>query len=213
MDNNLLRDLRTDYESERFSSKDLSEHPIKLFNQWFDEAIEDGVPEPNAFALSTVDEHSSPHTRIVLLKEIREKGIVFYTSYESVKGKHIAQNPNVAACFFWQKQFRQVRMRGIAEKIISEDSDAYFNRRPYMSRVGAIASPQSKEIESRQWLMDRIEEIKKNEPEEPRRPEYWGGYEIKIQQIEFWQGQPSRLHDRFQYNLKNETWMVKRLAP
>ena len=205
--------MRQTYRSGELEISDLKAQPIEQFKIWFENAIEQNVPEPNAFVLSTVNAEGQPNARVVLIKEIREDGIVFYTNYNSVKGSEIEENKQVSALFFYQPLFQQIRFKGVCEKISAEDSDHYFNQRPLDSRIGAMVSPQSKAIESRDWLMNQWEAKQNEVGIEPKRPQHWGGYIIKITEAEFWQGQPSRLHDRFRYSQANQDWKIERLAP
>ena len=208
-----LHNMREEYRSEILRKEDLAAQPMQQFQQWFQFAIDGDVPEPNAFVLATVDSNLQPHARVVLVKEIRKTGLVFYTNYDSKKGRHIAENNAVAACFFWQPLHQQVRMTGRVQLLDSKESDSYFQSRPLESRIGAIVSPQSKEIKSREWLEEKWQQKRKEVGEKPERPNNWGGYELKVCTVEFWQGQPGRLHDRFLYEQKDREWVVKRLAP
>ena len=208
-----LHNMREEYRSEILRIEDLAAQPMQQFQQWFQFAIDRNVPEPNAFVLATVDSNLQPHARVVLVKEIRKTSLVFYTNYDSKKGRHMAKNNAVAACFFWQPLHQQVRMTGRVHQLDSKESDSYFQSRPLESRIGAIVSPQSKEIKSREWLEEKWQQKKKEVGEKPERPNNWGGYELKVTTVEFWQGQPGRLHDRFLYEQKDREWVVKRLAP
>ncbi len=208
-----IHQLRTEYKSKPLLSTELSSNPMEQFEQWFQEAINQEVAEPNTFSLATSGADGQVSNRMVLVKEISKSGIVFYTNYKSRKGQQIADNPLVSACFFWQPIFKQVRIEGYCKKIPAEQSDAYFNKRPIDSRIGAATSPQSEIIPSRDWLEKQWQENKKKLGETIVRPEFWGGYIILPNRVEFWQGQPSRLHDRFEYKLENERWKVNRLAP
>lgn len=216
LSNDSLQNMRKDYQSGELSVDDFALNPIVEFKKWFERATDQGVAEPNAFTLSTVNEKGEPNSRIVLVKEIRENGIIFYTNYESRKGKDLAENKNVAVCFFWQPLSQQIRIKGICSKLPASESDIYYQKRPLGSRIGAITSPQSQVIESRDWLLSVWRENEKKYGKHPARPPYWGGYLIEFTEVEFWQGQPSRLHDRFRYtkNSKNITnWKIERLAP
>ncbi|MCZ2299768.1 MAG: pyridoxamine 5'-phosphate oxidase [Chitinophagales bacterium] len=206
--------IRTNYSKASFTEQDAAYSPFEQFKKWWNEAIHSNIHEVNAMTLATVNAKGTPSARIVLLKDFNEHGFVFFTNYQSDKGKEIAQNSNVALVFFWKELERQVRIEGIAEKISNEESDAYFNSRPIGSRIGAWASHQSAVIPYR-------EVIEQNEKkyaeifgtENVPRPDYWGGYCVKPNLIEFWQGRPNRLHDRLQYTLENNIWMMERLAP
>lgn len=208
-----FHNLRIDYHSEPLHKKDLNKNPIQQFQKWFQDALEHQIPDANAFVLSTVSNNYQLSSRVVLLKEVQENGIVFYTNYNSKKSRQIAEKNIVAACFFWQPMHRQIRIEGKATKISESASDAYFESRPLESKIGAIVSPQSEEITSREWLKNQWEVKRKEVGSDPARPEHWGGYLITIESIEFWQGQPGRLHDRFVYEQQDGEWKIRRLAP
>ena len=207
--------MRKIYQLQSLLEKDLNENPIVQFENWWQKAVESKIEEPNAMALATCDPLGKPSARIVLLKEIKDNGFVFFTNYQSRKGKEIEENPFVSLLFFWKELERQVRIEGKIKKIPAAESDEYFNSRPPESRIGAWSSPQSNVINSRDTLQKNVEKYTsqfgtKNIP----RPEFWGGYIVEPQRIEFWQGRPGRLHDRLQYSLtENNEWIIKRLAP
>ena len=207
-----IRDLRTDYQKSELNVKDLTEEPITLFQQWLSQAITYSN-DANAFVLSTVNSNSVPSSRVLLLRDATEKGFSFFTNYSSRKSQEIEVNPNVCMNFFWPEMERQVRINGSISRLSEQKSDDYFNSRPYESRIGAWCSPQSQVIESREVLENKIQELKKKYPNEVPRPENWGGYTIVPNEIEFWQGRASRLHDRFLYNKEGENWTINRLAP
>ncbi|MEK9885675.1 MAG: pyridoxamine 5'-phosphate oxidase [Pelagibacteraceae bacterium] len=194
------------------SDKNLN--PIILFEEWFNLASQKEINDPNAMCLSTIS-NDSPHSRMVLLKDFDDNGFVFYTNYESNKGKDIQSNPNVCLNFHWKSLLRQVRIEGQIEKVSSVTSDNYFNSRHYLSRVGAWASNQSSVLESRELLERKIEEIKLKYPEGSAfpRPDYWGGFIVKPLKIEFWQDMPHRIHKREIYELKNGSWIYYNLYP
>ncbi len=194
------------------SDKNLN--PIILFKEWFNLASEKEINDPNAMCLSTIS-NDSPNSRMVLLKDFDDNGFVFYTNYESNKGKDIQSNPNVCLNFHWKSLLRQVRIEGQIEKVSSVTSDNYFNSRHYLSRVGAWASNQSSVLESRELLERKIEEIKLKYPEGSAfpRPDYWGGFIVKPLKIEFWQDMPHRIHKREIYELKNGSWIYYNLYP
>ena len=194
------------------SDKNLN--PIILFKEWFNLASEKEINDPNAMCLSTIS-NDSPHSRMVLLKDFDDNGFVFYTNYESNKGKDIQSNPNVCLNFHWKSLLRQVRIEGQIEKVSNVTSDNYFNSRHYLSRVGAWASNQSSVLESRELLERKIEEIKLKYPEGSAfpRPDYWGGFIVKPLKIEFWQDMPHRIHKREIYELKNGSWNYYNLYP
>lgn len=205
--------LRREYKQATLSEADTPEEPFPLLLRWLEEAVQAQVPEPNAFVLATADATGQPHARVVLLKGVEPPYLYFYTHYESAKGQEIAQNPRVAATFWWESLERQLRVEGLAEKAPSEVSDAYFATRPYGSQIGAWASPQSRPI-SRAALEQQWAAYAAQYPEgQVPRPPYWGGYRIRIQRVEFWQGRPSRLHDRIVYWQEGGRWHKVRLAP
>lgn len=207
-----IKDLRTDYQKSKLNVKDLTEEPITLFQQWISQAITYSN-DANAFVLSTVNSNGVPSSRVLLLRDATEKGFSFFTNYSSRKSQEIEVNPNVCMNFFWPDMERQVRINGSISRLSEQESDDYFNSRPYESRIGAWCSPQSQVIESREVLENKIQELKKKYPNEVPRPENWGGYTIVPNEIEFWQGRASRLHDRFLYNKEGENWTINRLAP
>jgi len=210
-----IADIRRDYSHKSLSEKDVHEDPIKQFAKWWDEATHSKIDEVNALTIATASADGLPSARVVLLKGFNEKGFVFFTNYESYKGKHLAENPKACLVFFWKELERQVRVTGLVEKISAKESDLYFNSRPEASRIGAWTSPQSRVIESRHWLDEKFNElVNKMEGTEIPRPPFWGGYLVKPVEIEFWQGRPSRLHDRILYSLEEGgTWKIERLAP
>lgn len=208
-------DLRRDYQAETLSLEQIAQHPLEQFEIWFNQALEQGVLEPNAMTLSTVSAAGVPSARIVLLKGFDANGFFFYTNYQSQKAQDIAQNPHVSLVFNWLQLERQVCIIGKAEKLTAEHSDSYYNKRPIGSRIGAWTSPQSQAIPSRDVLdkrLDKMQQIFDNKTDIPR-PPFWGGYCVKPYQIEFWQGRSSRLHDRIVFELKHDTWTKKRVAP
>ena len=207
-----IKDLRTDYQKSELNVKDLTEEPITLFQQWLSQAITYSN-DANAFVLSTVNSNGVPSSRVLLLRDATEKGFSFFTNYSSRKSQEIEVNPNVCMNFFWPEMERQVRINGSISRLSEQESDDYFNSRPYESRIGAWCSPQSQVIESREVFENKIQELKKKYPNEVPRPENWGGYTIVPNEIEFWQGRASRLHDRFLYSKEGENWTINRLAP
>lgn len=212
-----LRHLREEYASGKLDEQDAPADPIVLFTKWMNEAIQAQIPEPNAMTLATVNSLGRPTARVVLLKSFDRKGFVFFTNYQSNKGKELAENPYGALVFNWLELHRQVRIEGSVEKISEEESTAYFAERPRGSQIGAWASPQSSPIPNRTYLeteFNQWEQKFKNEEHLPRPPQ-WGGYLLRPERIEFWQGRVSRLHDRLSYSLQNghQGWSLERLAP
>lgn len=214
MNKEQLQKLREDYSKHTLDESDVDQDPIKQFEKWMEEAINSELPEPNAMTLSTVDISNKPHSRVVLLKGIEDEHFVFYTNYGSSKGSEMENNPNVALCFSWLELERQVRIEGTAEKLPRQESEAYFKQRPYKSQLGAMASNQSAEVPNREFLEKKFSELEEEYSEgEVPMPENWGGYKVKPEAIEFWQGRRSRLHDRIKYEQIAEKWMIKRLSP
>lgn len=213
--NKSIADIRRDYSHESLSEKDADTDAIKQFQKWWHEAVDSKIDEVNAMTLATASIDGLPSARIVLLKEFSEKGFVFFTNYESYKAQQLAENPKACLLFFWKELERQVRITGLINKVSGQQSDEYFHSRPELSRISASISPQSRVIQNRQWLEQRFDElVKKTEGTEIARPSHWGGYIVKPVVIEFWQGRPSRLHDRIQYTLEeNGGWKIERLAP
>lgn len=209
-----ISDLRRDFTLKTLDAEDVLPNPIQQFEVWFQESIEARVLEPNAMNLATVGFDLKPSSRVVLLKQIRSEGFVFFTNYDSRKAQQIAENPNCALTFIWNELERQVRIEGRAEKIYPEESDAYFERRPVGSKLGAWSSPQSTIIPSREYLEMLVADFEQRfEGVDIKRPENWGGYLVKPVLIEFWQGRKSRLHDRIQYAHLEGDWKINRLAP
>jgi len=211
---NHIADLRKSYERAELSEDASHADPMKQFDQWLTEAIDAKVPEPNAMTLATVASDLKPSTRIVLVKGYDSQGIVWYTNYDSRKGKELAGNPYAALQFHWVELERVVRIEGVVEKIADEESDAYFKSRPLDSRIGAWASPQSEVISGRGVLVANAAKYGAQFLLNPPRPPHWGGYRLKPAQWQFWQGRRSRLHDRLRYSLDGQQqWLRERLAP
>lgn len=209
-----IADLRQSYERAQLDEQDASANPLTLFQQWLDEAIAEKIPEPNAMTLATVGGDLRPSTRIVLIKGLDARGPVWFTNYESRKGHELAGNPFAALQFHWVEMERVVRIEGTVEKITDDESDTYFNSRPLGSRIGAWASPQSQVVASRDVLEAHEKAFAEQFGEQPPRPPHWGGYRLKPERWEFWQGRRSRLHDRLRYLLQSEgNWLMERLAP
>ena len=209
----MLRDIRKQYQYAALTEEHASQNPFSQFDNWLSAAVNSEEAEPTAMVLSTVDADMQPHSRVVLLKEFTENGFVFFTNYEGNKSQQIASNDKVSLLFFWQGQERQVRITGVAEKIDAAASDDYFYSRPVESRIGAWASPQSQPIEKYDILAQRFDAFKKQFGENIPRPPHWGGFVVKPDTFEFWQGRPSRLHDRLFYTQQNNEWKMERLAP
>ncbi len=209
-----IADIRRDYKLQSLSEDEVSSNPFDQFSKWWDAAVEAQIDEVNAMTLATADKNGKPRARIVLLKGYDERGFVFFTNYNSQKGKELLENPQVSIVFFWKELERQVRIDGTVKKVSAVESDEYFNSRPRQSKIGAWTSPQSQPIGNRKWLEDQWEEKANHfEGKEIHRPEHWGGYLIEPAVFEFWQGRPGRLHDRIQYSKESGLWKIERLAP
>jgi pyridoxamine 5'-phosphate oxidase len=223
---NEIADIRKDYKLASLEEADVAANPIDQFTRWWNEAVASQIDEVNAMTLATANAAGVPAARIVLLKGYNPNGFIFFTNYESDKGKNLSQNPKAALVFFWKELERQIRIEGTVEKVSAAESDRYFNSRPASSRIGAWASPQSAVIENRMVIeqnVERYSSIFANDSIE--RPDHWGGYIVKPSSIEFWQGRSSRLHDRIKYTLENSAynaatdtrtdlnWKIERLAP
>lgn len=210
-----IADIRKNYSRKKLSEKKANADPIQQFAKWWKQAVASKIDEVNALTLATASLDGVPSARIVLLKDFSEEGFTFFTNYNSFKGQQLANNPKACLVFFWKELERQVRITGLVKMINPAESDTYFHSRPAGSQVGAIASPQSQVIENREWLDNNYKELKKQFKDKTiERPPHWGGYIVKPVIIEFWQGRPSRLHDRLQYILdENGKWKMERLAP
>ncbi len=212
--NKSIANIRRDYSAKNLARADVDKNPIEQFNTWFNEAVNAKIGEVNAMTLSTASKEGKPTARIVLLKSVEQDGFVFFTNYNSEKGQNLANNPYASLSFFWKELERQVRVEGRVEKISQEESEAYFKTRPWKSRVGAWVSDQSKPLLSRFELMRKFA-LKATTlmGQEVPLPSFWGGYMLIPTRIEFWQGRPSRLHDRINYSLINNEWKIDRLSP
>lgn len=208
-----LSDLRKSYERGELVESQAGDVPLALFRTWFDEALDAQVPEPNAMTLATVGADGRPSTRIVLVKDVDERGLIWYTNYESRKGQELAAHPFAALQFHWVSLERVVRIEGRVEKVSAAESDAYYASRPLASRLGAWASPQSQVIASRAVLAAQAAQAAAQHGLHPSRPPHWGGYRLLPDAWEFWAGRPSRLHDRLRYRLQDGHWQRERLAP
>jgi pyridoxamine 5'-phosphate oxidase len=208
-----LRDIRRDYSKFKLDKNSIKENPFDQFDIWMKEALEGGFLEPTGFILSTSDNSGRPSSRVLLLKEYNESGFVFYSNYDSRKAIEIEQNPFASMLFYWDKFERQIRIVGRIEKISREQSENYFVKRPYTSKLGAWASDQSKPLKSRFSLMRKVAKLMLKYPVNVPLPDNWGGYRVVPDEFEFWQGRESRLHDRFQYNFENGKWSLERLSP
>jgi pyridoxamine 5'-phosphate oxidase len=208
-----IADLRKTYAKGELDEASAQADPLKQFDQWLQEAIQAELPEPNAMTLATVGGNLRPSTRVVLIKGYDERGVVWYTNYESRKGVELAGNPYAALQFHWVELERTVRIEGVVEKVSAQESDAYFHSRPLDSRIGAWASPQSQVISGRGVLVANAAKYGAQFLLKPPRPPHWGGYRLKPDTWQFWQGRASRLHDRMAYRLVNGQWLRERLAP
>lgn len=215
MDNSIkIADIRRDYKLESLLETDVQKHPMDQFAYWWNEAVNSEIDEVNAMTLATASNDGKPSARIVLLKGFTQEGFVFFTNYTSRKGGEIAANPYASLVFFWKELERQIRIEGTIKKISESESDEYFASRPEGSKIGAWASPQSKEIAGRHILEENVEQYReKFTIDKITRPPHWGGYIVVPNCIEFWQGRSNRLHDRIQYSKSENEWKIVRLAP
>ena len=213
--NKNIADIRKDYQLQNLLETDIASDPFTQFNRWWDDAVKSELDEINAMTLATASLTGLPAARIVLLKSVTDTGFIFFTNYNSHKGKELEENPQACLVFFWKELERQVRITGKVEKVTPEESDEYFNSRPVGSRVGAWVSPQSSVITSRETIENNIVKVQeKFAGIEITRPPHWGGYIVIPTVIEFWQGRTNRLHDRLQYSkIEDGSWRIERLAP
>lgn len=210
----MLRDIRTNYQKFELTEQSVNRDPFQQLKLWLNDAVANQAPDPTAMILSTVDQDGYPESRVVLLKELTPEGLVFFTNFNSKKGKQISENQHVAVVFFWADTERQVRIKGIAEQITDADSETYFLSRPLESQLGAWSSPQSQVIESRRVLDENYAHYKQfflNN--ELKKPPHWGGFLIRPEYFEFWQGRSNRLHDRIEFCREGQNWKIHRLAP
>ena len=205
--------LRVSYEQGELNEADITHNPLDQFNNWLQEAIKNEVPEPNAMVLATVNKDGQPGARNVLLKSADDNGFIFFTNKNSDKASDLKQNPHCTLLFSWLSQHRQVIVKGKAEEISREESNTYFQTRPYGSRISAWVSEQSQVIKNREELETKVKEFMEKYPENVPMPDYWGGYLVKPESIEFWQGRPSRLHDRIRFTKKGNAWTIERISP
>jgi pyridoxamine 5'-phosphate oxidase len=209
-----LADLRKSYSRGALAETDVAPDPVVQFDKWFAEALAAQIPEPNAMTLATVDADGQPSARIVLIKGMDARGVVFFTNYDSRKGRALASEPRAALLFHWIELERQVRLEGVVEKTSEAESDAYFASRPLGSRLGAWSSPQSAVVAGRAELEAREARMRERFGDAPSRPPHWGGYRLKPAMFEFWQGRESRMHDRIRYcRTASDDWKIERLAP
>jgi pyridoxamine 5'-phosphate oxidase len=213
MDKAALAELRKSYERDELDEASCADDPLRQFETWLEQAIKAQLPEPNAMTLATVGADGRPSTRIVLIKGFDARGLVWYTNYDSRKGRELAHEPHAALQFHWVELERVVRIEGSVEKVSAEESDAYYATRPLDSRIGAWASPQSQPITSRAVLVANAAKAAARHGLKPPRPPHWGGYRLVPDRWEFWQGRRSRLHDRVRYSLEAGSWLRQRLAP
>lgn len=206
-----LHEFRKSYTKFQLDETDVNKNPLKQFNIWLKDAIEDGSFEANAMIVSTINKNLQPSSRVVLLKQLVEEGFIFFTNYDSRKGQDIQTHKNASILFFWEKFERQVRIEGKIEKVPDSISDDYFFSRPKQSQIGAIVSKQSKVLKDRKTLENEIQSFDENK--EIKRPENWGGYILKPHYFEFWQGRANRLHDRIVFEKEKNNWIIKRIYP
>ena len=205
--------LRISYEQGELNESDVNHNPIQQFNIWLQEAITNLVSEPNAMVLATANKNGEPSARNVLLKSADEKGFIFFSNKQSDKAKDLAENPQATLLFSWLSQHRQVIVKGKVSEISREEPNEYFQTRPYGSRISAWVSNQSQVIKNREVLEQKVKEFMEKYPEEVPMPDYWGGYILKPESVEFWQGRPSRLHDRIRFTKKENSWIIERISP
>jgi len=211
--NEAIASIRKDYKLKSLLEEDVEKDAIDQFSIWWNEAVQSEITEVNAMTLATCSADGVPSARILLLKNFTTEGFIFFTNYQSNKGKTLLENPKAALVFFWKELERQVRIEGTVNKVSEQESDEYFHSRPVGSRIGAWSSPQSSVIESRQVLEENVKKYTAQFGDEVPRPPHWGGFIVKPTKIEFWQGRSSRLHDRILYTKTENAWRIERLAP
>ncbi|MBI5403627.1 MAG: pyridoxamine 5'-phosphate oxidase [Ignavibacteriae bacterium] len=210
----IIQDLRKNYKLKSLDQKEVDTNPFEQFSIWFEEAMKSELPEPNSMILATATKDGKPSARALLLKGFDEKGFIFYTNYESRKGRELEENNNASMLFFWVELERQIRLEGKVSKITPPESKKYFDTRPYKSRIGAWASNQSTVIENRFYIVKKfLKYFAKFHSRDIPLPPYWGGYILVPESFEFWQGRTNRLHDRVRYRLEGEKWIIERLSP
>ena len=209
-----LHKMRREYDSGALQEQEMAADPMEMFARWLEEAIAAGIDEPNAMTLATATPEGKPSARVVLLKEMTRNGFTFFTNYQSRKGEELRLNPYAALVFDWHEMARQVRIEGAVEQLPPDESDAYYLSRPENARIGAWTSPQSRVVADRGELDALQREVEQRFAQEPLpRPDHWGGYLVRPERIEFWQGRPNRMHDRLVYEKNEEEWSLQRLAP
>ncbi|MDR3626405.1 MAG: pyridoxamine 5'-phosphate oxidase [Ignavibacteriaceae bacterium] len=214
IENTEIARIRRDYKLAELNEFTVFDNPFKQFSKWMEEAVKSNIIDPNAMVLATADRNAHPAARVVLLKGFDSEGFVFFTNYESKKGKSLIVNPNASILFFWKEFERQIRISGRVKKVFQAESLEYFNSRPFESRIAAWASNQSKVIPDREYLEKRFNELKeKHKDGEVPLPPFWGGFKLFADSFEFWQGRENRLHDRICYEKENNKWKISRLAP
>ncbi|HYF02229.1 MAG TPA: pyridoxamine 5'-phosphate oxidase [Patescibacteria group bacterium] len=213
MNHETFLQFRREFMRHGLDEKDVLQDPFAQFRQWFDEAVKAGISEPNVMTIASATSDGKPSARIVLLKKLSEKGFVFYTNYESRKGQELIENPQAALLFYWGELERQIRIEGRVEKVLKEESEEYFKSRPLESQLGAWASKQSRTLKSREELEENFKNMQKRFETVVPLPDFWGGFCVIPEVVEFWQGRPNRLHDRIVFKKEDNVWITERLSP